>query len=423
MIAQLFPSSDDQFLIGLALVLMTGLLFGKIAKWLHIPSITGYLVGGMLLGPGLFALFNPSYPGILSTNYIHQLRLIADIELAIIAFTIGTEFKFEYLKKLGPAPIIIAFLETLFAVALITIGLLMFGFPLYLALAFGAVGGATAPAATVMVIRQYKAKGPLTEMIYSVVAIDDASGLIFFGIISAVIHMLVGNPSDSVALFILAPFLEIILSVVIGICIGLSLVQLMKWFTGRGNRSAIIVAMVFTLIAGSRLLSSLLHLEISSLIAAMVIGTIFTNKSPHVETVMPLVERLMPPLVIGFFTLSGADVQFDTFTWMSLAMLTIYLIFRTAGKLSGSYVGAVMTKSPDNVKKYLGFGLLPQGGIALGLSIIVIDMLPVSLNLPYDGTVVRTVVIGAVLISEIFGPIALKKVLIKSKEAQIHLVK
>jgi Kef-type K+ transport system membrane component KefB len=423
MIAQLFPSSDDQFLIGLALVLMTGLLFGKIAKWLHIPSITGYLVGGMLLGPGLFALFNPSYPGILSTNYIHQLRLIADIELAIIAFTIGTEFKFEYLKKLGPAPIIIAFLETFFAVAFITIGLLMFGFPLYLALAFGAVGGATAPAATVMVIRQYKAKGPLTEMIYSVVAIDDASGLIFFGIISAVIHMLVGNPSDSVALLILAPFLEIILSVVIGICIGLSLVQLMKWFTGRGNRSAIIVAMVFTLIAGSRLLSSLLHLEISSLIAAMVIGTIFTNKSPHVETVMPLVERLTPPLVIMFFTLSGADVQFDTFTWMSLAMLTIYLIFRTAGKLSGSYVGAVMTKSPDNVKKYLGFGLLPQGGIALGLSIIVIDMLPVSLNLAYDGTVVRTVVIGAVLISEIFGPIALKKVLIQSKEAQIHLVK
>jgi Kef-type K+ transport system membrane component KefB len=423
MIAQLFPSSDDQFLIGLALVLMTGLLFGKIAKWLHIPSITGYLVGGMLLGPGLFALFNPSYPGILSINYIHQLRLIADIELAIIAFTIGTEFKFEYLKKLGPAPIIIAFLETFFAVAFITIGLLMFGFPLYLALAFGAVGGATAPAATVMVIRQYKAKGPLTEMIYSVVAIDDASGLIFFGIISAVIHMLVGNPSDSVALLILAPFLEIILSVVIGICIGLSLVQLMKWFTGRGNRSAIIVAMVFTLIAGSRLLSSLLHLEISSLIAAMVIGTIFTNKSPHVETVMPLVERLTPPLVIMFFTLSGADVQFDTFTWMSLAMLTIYLIFRTAGKLSGSYVGAVMTKSPDNVKKYLGFGLLPQGGIALGLSIIVIDMLPVSLNLAYDGTVVRTVVIGAVLISEIFGPIALKKVLIQSKEAQIHLVK
>lgn len=423
MIAQLFPNSDDQFLFGLALVLITGLLFGKFAKWLHIPSITGYLVGGMLLGPGLFAIFNPSYPGILSTNYIHQLRLIADIELAIIAFSIGAEFKFEYLKKLGPAPIIIAFLEAFFAVAFITIGLLMFGFPLYLALAFGSVGGATAPAATVMVIRQYKAKGPLTEMIYSVVAIDDASGLIFFGIISAVIHMLVGNTSDSIALLILAPFLEIIISIVIGIIIGFSLVKLVQWFTGRGNRSAIIVAMVFSLIAISRLLSNVLNLEISSLIAAMVIGTIFTNKSPHVEAVMPLVERLTPPLVIMFFTLSGADVQFDTFTWMSLAMLTIYLIFRTAGKLSGSYVGAHITNSSENVKKYLGFGLLPQGGIALGLSIIVIDMLPASLNLPYDGTVVRTVVIGAVLISEIFGPIALKKVLIQSKEAQADLVK
>jgi Kef-type K+ transport system membrane component KefB len=377
----------------------------------------------MLLGPGLFTIFNPSYPGILSTNYIHQLRLIADIELAIIAFSIGAEFKFEYLKKLGSAPIIIAFLEAFFAVAFITIGLLMFGFPLYLALAFGSVGGATAPAATVMVIRQYKAKGPLTEMIYSVVAIDDASGLIFFGIISAVIHMLVGNNSDSLALLILAPFLEIIISVLIGIIIGFSLVKMVRWFTGRGNRSAIIVAMVFTLIAVSRLLSTVLNLEISSLIAAMVIGTIFTNKSPHVDAFMPLVERLTPPLVIMFFTLSGADVQFDTFTWMSLAMLTIYLIFRTAGKLSGSYVGAHITKSSDNVKKYLGFGLLPQGGIALGLSIIVIDMLPASLNLPYDGSVVRTVVIGAVLISEIFGPIALKKVLIQSKEAQSNLVK
>ena len=423
MITQLFPNSDDQFLMGLALVLLTGLAFGKIAKWLHVPSITGYLVGGMLLGPGFIALFNPSYPGLISSDYVHSLRLIADIELAIIAFTIGAEFKFEYLKKLGPAPIIIAFLEAFFAVAFITIGLLMFGFPLYLALAFGSVGGATAPAATVMVIRQYKAKGPLTEMIYSVVAIDDASGLIFFGIISAVIHILVGNTSDSIGLLLLAPFLEILISVALGFVIGFILVTMMNWFTGRGNRSAVIVAMIFSLIGLSRLLSHTFGLQISSLIAAMVIGTIFTNRSKHVEAVMPLVERLTPPLVIMFFTLSGADVQFESFTAMAFLMLVIYLVFRTAGKIIGSYVGAHISHASDNVKKYLGYGLLPQGGIALGLSIVVIDMLPVSLGLPYDGTVVRTVVIGAVLISEIFGPIALKKVLIKSKEAAPDLIK
>jgi hypothetical protein len=198
---------------------------------------------------------------------------------------------------------------------------------------------------------------------------------------------------------------------------------MMNWFTGRGNRSAVIVAMIFSLIGLSRLLSHTFGLQISSLIAAMVIGTIFTNRSKHVEAVMPLVERLTPPLVIMFFTLSGADVQFESFTAMAFLMLVIYLVFRTAGKIIGSYVGAHISHASDNVKKYLGYGLLPQGGIALGLSIVVIDMLPVSLGLPYDGTVVRTVVIGAVLISEIFGPIALKKVLIKSKEAAPDLIK
>ncbi|MFZ9704433.1 MAG: cation:proton antiporter, partial [Bacilli bacterium] len=153
MIANILSENDYNLMLGLTVILLTGLLFGKLAKWLNIPNVTGYLLGGFLIGPGFLRLFFPAFPGVIGEDFIHALKIIADIELAFIAFSIGAEFKLEYLKRLGPAPVIIAILESFFAVVFITLGLVAFGFPLYLALAFGAVGGATAPAATVMVIR------------------------------------------------------------------------------------------------------------------------------------------------------------------------------------------------------------------------------------------------------------------------------
>jgi len=419
MIANILPENDYNLMLGLTVILLTGLAFGKLSKLFKIPNVTGYLLGGFLIGPGFLRLFFPAFNGVIGEDFIHSLKIIADIELAFIAFSIGAEFKLEYLKRLGPAPVIIAFLESFFAVVFVTVGLLMFGFPLYIALAFGAVGGATAPAATVMVIRQYKAKGPLTEMIYSVVAIDDASGLIFFGIVTAIIKILTGQSSGSIAWLIALPVLEIIASIIMGIVLGYVLKMLTNWFTGRGNRISIVIALLFFSIGLARFVNYELGFGLSSLMAGMAMGTIFTNTSKHVDTVMPLVERITPPFVIMFFVLSGADIQLSNFSLAALAILVIYLVFRVGGKIFGSYVGAKISNAGKNVEKYLGFGLLPQGGIALGLSILMLDIIPASLGLAYDGGLLRVVVIGAVFVSEVFGPILLKEVLIRSKEATV----
>ncbi len=419
MISNILPNNDYNLMLGLTVILLTGLAFGKLSKILNIPNVTGYLLGGFLIGPGLLTLLFSDFPGIIGTDFIHALKIIADIELAFIAFSIGAEFKLEYLKRLGPAPIIIAFLESFFAVVFITLGLLMFGFPLYIALAFGAVGGATAPAATVMVIRQYKAKGPLTEMIYSVVAIDDASGLIFFGIVTAIIKIITGQSTGDIGWLIVLPIFEILASIIFGLVLGYGLKLMTEWFTGRGNRISIVVALLFFAIGLARFVNVEFGFGLSSLMAGMAMGTIFTNTSKHVDQVMPLVERVTPPFVILFFVLAGADIQLNNFNLAAVAILVIYLIFRVGGKIFGSFLGARIAKAGQQVERYLGFGLLPQGGIALGLSILMLDIIPPSLGLPYDGGLLRVVIIGAVFISEIFGPILLKEVLIRSKEATV----
>jgi Kef-type K+ transport system membrane component KefB len=419
MISNILPNNDYNLMLGLTVILLTGLAFGKLSKILNIPNVTGYLLGGFLIGPGLLTLIFSDFPGIIGTDFIHALKIIADIELAFIAFSIGAEFKIEYLKRLGPAPIIIAFLESFFAVVFITLGLIMFGFPLYIALAFGAVGGATAPAATVMVIRQYKAKGPLTEMIYSVVAIDDASGLIFFGIVTAIIKIITGQTTGDIGWLIVLPVIEILASIVFGLILGYGLKLMTQWFTGRGNRISIVIALLFLAIGLARFVNVEYGFGLSSLMAGMAMGTIFTNTSKHVDQVMPLVERITPPFVILFFVLSGADIQLNNFSLAAIAILVIYLIFRVGGKIFGSFLGARISKAGKQVERYLGFGLLPQGGIALGLSILMLDIIPTELGLPYDGGLLRVVVIGAVFVSEIFGPILLKEVLIRAKEATV----
>jgi Kef-type K+ transport system membrane component KefB len=419
MISNILPNNDYNLMLGITVILLTGLAFGKLSKFLNIPNVTGYLLGGFLIGPGLLKLIFPDFPGIIGPDFIHSLKIIADIELAFIAFSIGAEFKLEYLKRLGPAPIIIAFLESFFAVVFITLGLLMFGFPLYIALAFGAVGGATAPAATVMVIRQYKAKGPLTEMIYSVVAIDDASGLIFFGIVTAIIKIITGQSTGSIGWLMILPVIEILASIAFGLILGYGLKLLIQWFNGRGNRISIVIALLFLAIGVERFVNVEFEFGLSSLMAGMAMGTIFTNTSKHVDQVMPLVERITPPFVILFFVLAGADIQLNNFNTAAIAILVIYLVFRVGGKIFGSFLGARISKAGKQVERYLGFGLLPQGGIALGLSILMLDIIPSDLGLPYDGGLLRVVIIGAVFISEIFGPILLKEVLIRSKEATV----
>ncbi|HOJ44908.1 MAG TPA: cation:proton antiporter [Bacilli bacterium] len=420
MISELLHENDHFLLLGLAVILFTGLLFGKISKKLNIPNVTGYILGGVLIGPGIISMIFPDFPGIIGYKYVETIKIIADIELAFIAFSIGTEFKLEYFKKLGPAPVVIAFMEAFFAVVFITLGLWAVGFPLYFALAMGAIGGATAPAATILVIRQYRARGPLAQTILSVVAIDDAAGLIFFGIAVSIIRLMTGTHEVNIGLALAMPFIEIGASILIGGLLGFINVLLMKWFTGRGNRTSIIVAMLFLMIAVARFFTYQLDIGLSSLMMAMAFGAVFTNFSRAVDTVVPLIERVTPPIVIIFFVMSGIDLKIESLSLMALIVLIVYLITRIAGKIFGTYLGARVSKAPEVVKKYAGFGLLPQGGIALGLSLLMMDILPVATTGPmatYNGMMIRAVIIGAVFISEIFGPILLKIVLFKSGEA------
>lgn len=413
-----------EFVLGVAVILLTGLIFSKIAKWTRVPDITGYLIGGLLIGPVFFKMIFPGFQGILGLSLIQTLQIVTDIELAFIAFTVGTEFKLSYFKKVGLMPVIIAFAESFAAVVFITGGMLIFGAPLYFALAMGAVGGATAPAATIMVIRQYKAKGELAQTLLSVTAIDDASALIFFGIAMAIVKSLIfKDASADTAKSIYMPFVEIIGSMGLGAVMGILLTFFMRFFKGPGNRLILTITALFFNIGICFALNKAFDTAFSSLMACIVTGMMFTNTSKVVDDVMPLVEGITPPLVVIFFILAGAGLNIEALSWVAAGFLVVYLVFRISGKVLGTVVSAQATKAPPKVKKWLGWGLLPQGGIAIGLSMIVMN----TLNSPgaqivnkwgvdFNGDLVRVIVLCAVFASEIFGPLLSKMAIMKSGE-------
>ncbi|MEG2014761.1 MAG: cation:proton antiporter [Clostridia bacterium] len=416
----------SEIILGLSIILFTGLLFGKLSKVLHLPNVTLYLLGGCLIGPAILKLLFPSYEGVISETLVESLKIFTTIELGFIAFGIGSEFKISYFKEVGKSAVIIAFLESLTAVIFITVGLLLFNFPLYFALSMGAVGGATAPAATIMVIKQYKSQGELTRTTLSVVAIDDASTLIYFGVCMAIVKSLVLPSSGNIALTILMPFLEIIASLVLGLIMGVFVSLGSKWFTGRGNRTSFIVACIFLVIGLEILLKKTFNFGLSSLLSCMTMSAIFTNiSSKTCEEVVPLIDRITPPLVVIFFVISGADLKVEAMSIVALIVLAIYLVFRIVGKISGTWVGGKISHAKPIVQKYLGYGLLPQGGIAIGLSLAVMSILDPQIaqlstymGIRLDGMLLRVVVLFAVFVSEFFGPICLKWALFKSGEAQ-----
>ncbi len=429
-------NSSYGLMIGLGIILLTGLFSSKLAKVLRIPNVTGYLLGGLLIGPALFHLVFPSYNGIIGTDFIKALGIITSIELGFIAFGVGTEFKGSYFKQVGTMPVFIAFAESLFAVLFVFVGvfcLLFFaiGLPINVATPFalcmGAIGGATAPAATILVLKQYKAKGILAQTTLSVVAIDDASALILFGICIALVKTFVAPTSAGIGLTILLPFIEIFGSILLGAIMGILMTLLMKYFKGRGNRTCIVIAFVFLNIGLSLLLGEVnfgsaanpVHVGLSSLMMCMAMGAVYTNTSTTVEEVMPLIDRITPPFIIIFFVLSGADLKLGSLSFVALAIVIVYVLFRLIGKLVGTRVSAKATKAPDVIKKYLGWGLLPQGGIEIGLSIIIMAELPNTVHPVYNGELIRVIVILAVFISAIIGPICLKTALLKSGECEL----
>jgi len=393
------------------LMIATGLIFGKIAKVVKLPNVTGYLIGGVLVGPSVL--------GLLDQSFFSGLELISTAALGFIAFSIGNEFKLSYFKRVGPGPIIIAFFEAFFGVMFVFAMLILF-FTLKhdlsldnirFSLVLSAVAAATAPASTVLVIRQYKAKGPLTETLLSVVAIDDSVAIVLFGIFVAIANAL--NPAaEHTSLFhqISEPFLEILISLGVGGVFGLVVHYGTQWFTGRGNRISLVIAVLFMTLFVANWLGG------SSLLASMVVGAIFANMSTKYEEVNGLIYFVTPPIFIIFFVLSGAELQLSVL--LSIGMIgVIYALFRVFGKIFGAWFGAKISHSEPVVAKYLGYALIPQEGVSIGLSIAAAAAL--SGTAGDLGVKVRVVILATVLIYELIGPVVTKIILKKAGEITV----
>jgi Kef-type K+ transport system membrane component KefB len=382
-------------LFDLALILFSGLILGRAVKLIKLPNVTGYLIAGLIIGPYCLKL--------LSVDLVSDLEIISEMALAFIAFSIGAEFKLSYLKEVGLTPVIIAVFEALTASVLVTVVLVLFGFDLEIALLLGAIASATAPAATIMVVKQYKAKGPVTQTLLSVVALDDAVALMAFGFAMAIVNTMQHPEQSSVLMSVVLPVIEIVGSIAVGFVLGMVFTIPLRFFKKDSNRTIITLGFVFL---GSSLATML---GLSSLLLCMCMGAMLVNVTKVGGSVFKLVENITPPLFLMFFVVSGAELNVNILPQIGVIGI-LYVVFRVVGKALGAYIGAVIIKAPEVVKKFVGLTLIPQAGVAIGLSLIA------SQTLPEYGQKIRAVILCATLIYELIGPVATKIGLKKAGE-------
>lgn len=382
-------------LVSLAAAMAVGLLFTRIVKLVHLPNVTGYLVAGVLIGPYCLKLIDQGHLG--------DFSVITTIALGFIAFSIGGEFKLSHIKQIGGKAITITFFESLLAVALVDTALLAFGVPAPMAVTLGAIAAATAPAATLMVVRQYKARGPVTSTLLPVVAFDDAICLMAYSISIALAKTMVNHTSITVTTVLLKPLGEILLSLLVGAALGFALSLCMRFFASRANRLCLMITAV---VAGVGLSE---WLGLSSLLTCMMVGALFANLRNDVDRILEGMDRWTPPVFLLFFVISGA--QLNIYALPSIGLVgVLYLVFRSAGKYFGARVGATLMKSPPTVQKYLGLCLLPQAGVAVGVAQMAMT------ELPQYGATIQTVVLCATLVYELVGPVITKLALTGAKE-------
>jgi len=383
-------------LVYLAIALACALLSSKIMKLIKLPNVTGYLLVGLLVGPYCINL--------IPADIVESLGIIPKVALGFIAFSIGAEFKFSYLKKVGKAPIIIAIFESVGAVAVVDIVLIALGYDVAFSLCLGAIAAATAPAATLMVVKQYKARGPVTETLLPVVALDDAVALMCFGISVAVAKAIEHTAGDeSIVMTIISPLLEIIAALALGVIFGMIFRFAVKWFTGRGNRLAVTYAMVFVCIGLGEMFG------LSSLLACMALGATLVNTSSVSDIIFEQTDRMTPPVFMMFFFLSGAELDIAIIPEVGVIGI-VYVLARVAGKMLGAWSGAKISHAEKNVQKFLGFTLIPQAGVAIGLATTAMSVVP-----DY-GPKIRTIILCGTVIYELTGPVITKLALKKAGE-------
>ncbi len=402
-------------LLSLSVALFAGLLLSRGAKLLKLPAVTAYLVAGILIGPYLLGHFGVPGLGFISMENVESFSLLCDVALGFIAFSMGNEFRLSALKSIGKQATVIGIFQAVVTTLLVD-GILIglhFLMPdklsLPAAIVLGAVAAATAPAATLMVVRQYKAKGPLTSILLPVVALDDAVGLVLFAISFGVAKSLtLGNVN--VASVILEPILEVVLSLGLGLVMGFLFSFMERFFHSRSKRLAVSVAFVFLTVGISMLTFTVggIHIAFSSLLSCMMLGTVFCNVCDFSEELMDRLDRWTAPLFILFFVLSGAELELSVFGDVAIVIVGVtYVLARSAGKYIGAFISAKSVKCDPNIVKYLGVTLLPQAGVALGMAMKATALGP-------EGLLVSNITLFAVLIYELIGPMLTKIALLKA---------
>lgn len=384
-------------LFYLAVMLFAGLLFGRLLKLIKLPNVTGYLISGLVLGPFVTK--------VLSAEAVESLSVISNMALAFIAFTVGLSFKRSYFKRVGMTPVVIALMEALIAVFLVQGALIAAGFDIAFSIVLGAIAAATAPAATIMVIKQYNAKGPVTDTLIAVVAIDDAVALVAFGFAVSIANIIEGNGNSNMFLSILTPFGQVILALLLGAVMGVLFKIPLRFFKKTGNRLIIIIAFVFMTSALATLLG------VSELLACMALGSVFCNISTESDSINDLCDLVTPPLFELFFVVSGAGLDVSVLPQIGL-MGAIYVVVRCVGKWAGAFLGAKLMKAPTNVCKYIGPTLFPQAGVAIGLTMVAQTVVP------QYAPQIRAVILCGTLIYELIGPVISKITLKKAGEIQ-----
>ena len=402
----------ETYLICLAVALVGGLLLTRLTRMIHLPAVTAYLVAGLLLGPYfLGALKLPGF-GFNSLEQVEALSIITQTALGFIAFTMGNEFRLSQLKTIGASAVTIGILQaviTTIVVDIVLIGLHLF-FPdiisIPCAITLGSIAAATAPAATMMVVRQYKADGPMTRLLMLVVALDDAVGLLLFSV-SYGIATALSNGQVSILAVVVEPIVEIVLSLGLGSLMGFLLNWTEQFFHSRSKRMSLSVAFVMLTVGLSTLEFQIgpVHCGFSLLLVCMMTGTIFCNICSTSEELMDRVDGWTMPLNILFFVLSGAELDLQVLAQpVTLIVGIIYIIARSVGKYYGANLSCRLTKEPKPITDHLGITLLPQAGVALGMALTAANLA--------DGALARNVVLFAVLVYELVGPALTKRSLL-----------
>ncbi len=407
-------------LLSVSIALLAGLLMTRLFKPFKLPDVTAYLIAGVLIGPYCVGALGVDGFGFSSMHAVEALGLVADVALGFIAFSIGSEFRLEELKKTGKQAFVIGIVQALVATLFVDLALLGVHYmmpdklSLPQLLVLGAIATATAPAATLMVVRQYKAEGPLTKLLLPIVALDDAVGLIVFAVSFGIAKTILSGQVDLVSI-ILNPLVEIVCSLILGAIMGWILTQLEKMFHSNTNRLNMTIAFVFLTVALSMLDFHIgpVHIAFSSLLVCMMLGTIFCNICPLSEDLMGRSDKWTSPLLAIFFVISGAELELSVFADIAIVGIgVVYIIFRCLGKYFGTLISAKATKCAPQICKYLGITLFPQAGVALGMCAIVAS----STDFGDQGTLIRNITLFAVLIYELFGPLMTRQALMSAGE-------